>query len=396
MKAARHTALAAQGFADGPPVGAVTTRHLRRVVDRVKVVQIDSVNVIARSHYLPYFARLGCYEGQLVDNLRDRRPTSGRRSDAPGALVEYWAHEASLIPVQTWPYLAFRMRRQKWRSEQDAFSREHPGLLDAVTEVVTGSGPLTSRQVESLLPARAVVRREHWGWNWSATKTALEHLFATGVLTSAGRTSQFERRYAALADVLPADVVQHRIGGGAEFSDEACGYELMRQAAQAHGVGTERCFRDYFRLPPALAREGLRQLLQRGDVEPAVVEGWDTPAYVYRTARAPRAVPGTALLSPFDSLIWRRERAERLFGFTYRIEIYVPAHKRVHGYYVLPFLLDGVLVARVDLKADREAGVLRVQRFSLESGAPPHALDELIAEVHTMATWLGLNDVALP
>ncbi|MGB3185903.1 MAG: crosslink repair DNA glycosylase YcaQ family protein, partial [Ornithinimicrobium sp.] len=393
---ARHTALAAQGFADKAPRSSATSRHVRRVVDRVHVIQIDSVNVLARSQYLPFFARLGSYDQGLVDALRDRRPGVAGRPTRPGALVEYWAHEASLISVHTWPYLAFRMRRQPWQDDRAALDSKHPGLLRAVTEVVTAAGPLTSRQVEAELPTLAAVRREHWGWNWSATKTALEHLFAIGELTSAGRTAQFERRYAALDVVLPPEVAAHRPGGGAELSDAECGYELMRLAARAHGVGTEACLRDYFRLPAAMARRGLDDLLDAGEVEPVTIEGWNAPAYLHCAARSPRGIAGSALLSPFDSLIWRRVRAERLFGFTYRIEIYVPQHKRVHGYYVLPFLRDGALVGRVDLKADRAAGVLRVQRFGFEPDAPTDSLTHLLEELHRMATWLGLNDVVLP
>ncbi len=393
---ARHTALAAQGFADKEPSSSATKRHVRRVMDRVQVVQVDSVNVLARSHYLPFFARLGSYEQRLVDDLRDGRQRSAGPSARSGALVEYWAHEASLIPVHTWPYLVFRMRKTRWQDGRAALDREHPGLLRAVTEVVTTAGPLTSRQVEAELPTLAPVRRVHWGWNWSATKTALEHLFATGVLTSAGRTAQFERRYAALDVVLPPEVAAHRPGGGAEFSDAECGLQLMRLAARAHGVGTEACLRDYFRLPAAMARRGLDGLLEAGEVEPVRIEGWDAPAYRHCDAWSPRAVPGSALLSPFDSLIWRRERAEHLFGFTYRVEIYVPQHKRVHGYYVLPFLRDGVLVGRVDLKADRNAGLLRVQSVGFEPDAPSDASTHLLAELHRMASWLQLHDVVLP
>ncbi|CAN5507012.1 crosslink repair DNA glycosylase YcaQ family protein [soil metagenome] len=366
------------------------------MVDRIGVVQIDSVNVLARSHYLPFFARLGSYDQRLVDGLRDRSPgISGARARA-GALVEYWAHEASLIPVATWPYLAFRMRKERWRQGRESLESEQPGLLRAVQEVVSDSGPLTSRQVEAALPTVSGVRSAHWGWNWTATKTALENLFATGAVTSAGRTAQFERRYAALDAVLPPEVRQHAIGGGAEFSDAECAAELMRVAAQAHGVGTEACLRDYFRLPPALARQALSDLLASGEVEPVQIQGWDAPAYRHHGTTSPRAIRGAALLSPFDSLIWRRERAERLFGFSYRIEIYVPRPKRVHGYYVLPFLMDGALVARVDLKADRGAGLLRVQQLGFEPDAPTDALGRLVAELHSMASWLGLNNVVLP
>lgn len=396
-RAARHIALAAQGFSDPLPTGPVTRRHVSRVLERVQVVQIDSVNVVSRSHYLPFFSRLGPYPLGLVDERRDR-PTGSRRARGRSAgddLVEYWAHEASLVPVGTWPWLSFRMRAERWQATGSALEARHPGLLAALIDLVRSEGPLTSREIEAALPTAPRARRDHWGWNWSAVKEGLEHLFSVGAVSSAGRTTQFERRYAAAQDVVPHPVAHQGPWGPQAPTDAECGVELMRIAARAHGIGTEVCLRDYFRLPPALARQGLAELVRLGEVEPVTIEGWDRPAYLSAHARRPRKVPGAALLSPFDSLVWQRERTERLFGFHYRLEIYVPAPKRRYGYYVLPFLLDGELVARVDLKADRVASALRVPRLAYEPGAPPHTAERLREQLTQMARWLGLERVLL-
>ncbi|MGB3830017.1 MAG: crosslink repair DNA glycosylase YcaQ family protein [Ornithinimicrobium sp.] len=391
---ARRIALAAQGFADPPVTGEVSLRHVRRVVDRVAVVQIDSVNVVSRSHYLPFFSRLGFYRRALVDDLRDAPP--GRATPRPGRLVEYWAHEASLIPATTWPFLAFRMRGARREAATASLMSNHPGLLPAVREVVQTNNGITSRQVEALLPAGSARRREQWGWNWSAVKECLEHLFVTGTITSAGRTAQFERRYAAPEAVLPPDVLDRGPHQDGSWTDAQCAEHLIRLSARAHGVGTEICLRDYFRLPPALARAAIASLVAAGELETVQISGWERPAYLDPRARRPRRDTGTGLLSPFDSLIWQRERTERLFGFRYRLEIYTPKERRVHGYYVLPYLLDGVLVARVDLKADRAQNTLRVFAVHYEPGAPRHAQESLIRSLHDMSRWLGLECVALP
>jgi hypothetical protein len=385
---ARRIALAAQGFADPrPEPGQATMRHLQRVVDRVQVVQIDSVNVLSRSHYLPFFSRLGPYDRTLLDRARDRSP---RR------LVEYWAHEASLIPPQTWPLLDFRMQRalsDSWGGMQHV-ARQHPELVEAVRDEVVRRGPMTSRQVESALEHDLPRERDQWGWNWSLVKNALEHLFWSGQITSAGRSTQFERRYAALERVLPRDVAALAVEPALRPPHDVAFRELMLLAARAHGVGTEQCLRDYFRLKPEQARPALASLVAEGRLVPATIEGWKRPAYLDPRARRPRRVEAQALLSPFDSLIWQRDRTAALFGFDYRLEIYVPAHLRVHGYYVLPFLYRESLVARCDLKADRAAGVLRVNAVHWEPGAPPEAKAALDAELASMAHWLGLREVA--
>jgi uncharacterized protein YcaQ len=356
---------------------------VRRVVDTVGIVQIDSVNVLARSQYLPFFSRLGPYDTDLLDALRDRGPRH---------VVEYWAHEASLVPLRTWPLLDFRMQRanaDSWGGMQ-RIVRDHPELVDAVLAEVRRRGPLTSRQVEAALEHDLPRDRDQWGWNWSLVMNALEHLFWAGRITSAGRTSQFERRYASLERVFPRALHPLVAEDGRPPAVEAF-VELLRISGRAHGVGTEQCLRDYFRLKPEQARPAIETLVSTGELLPATIEGWRRPAFLHREARRPRRIDATALLSPFDSLIWQRDRTSALFGFDYRLEIYTPAEQRVHGYYVLPFLFGEDLVARCDLKADRATGVLRVQRTTWEPDAPPEARGALGDELDRMAAWLGLR-----
>ncbi len=381
---ARRVALAAQGFGrPRPPAGAVTARDLRRVVDTVGIVQIDSVNVVTRSQYLPFFSRLGAYDTSLLDGLRDRGPRH---------VVEYWAHEASLVPLRTWPLLDFRMQRanaDSWGGMQRV-ARDHGDVVEAVLAEVRRRGPLTSREVEAALEHDLPRERDQWGWNWSLVKNALEHLFWAGRITSAGRTSQFERRYASLERVFPRSL-HPLVQEESRPVPDAAFVELVRISARAHGVGTEQCLRDYFRLSPEQARPAITALVAAGELLPATIEGWRRPAFLHRDARRPRRVEATALLSPFDSLIWQRDRTRALFGFDYRLEIYTPAEQRVHGYYVLPFLWGEELVARCDLKADRASGVLRVQQVTWEPGAPEGARSALGDELDRMAGWLGLG-----
>jgi uncharacterized protein len=385
---ARRIAIVAQGFADPRPLpGAATMRHVQRVIDRVAIIQIDSVNVLARSQYLPFFSRLGPYDMALLDRARDVGP---RR------LVEYWAHEASLIPPQTWALLNFRMKRglsDSWGGMQRV-AREHPELVRAVFAQVVSRGPLTSRQLESALEHELPRDRTEWGWNWSLVKSALEHLFWSGQISSAGRTCQFERRYASLERVLPKTVAAQSISPDGRPSDEEAFRQLLLIAAKAHGVGTEQCLRDYFRLKPEQARPALRGLVASGELARVSIDGWRRPAYLHKDARVPRGVHAEALLSPFDSLIWQRDRTAALFDFRYRLEIYVPADLRIHGYYVLPFLYGDTLVARVDLKADRGANTLRAHAIHWEPGAPPEAKPALERHLASMASWLGLGAVA--
>jgi uncharacterized protein len=384
---ARRIALAAQGFGVARPApGTATARHIQRVIDTIAIVQIDSVNVLSRSHYLPFFSRLGPYDTTLLDRARDR---------APRRVIEYWAHEASLVPPSIWPMLNFRMKRaheEAWGGMRRV-KRDHPELVEAVRQEVIARGPLTSRQVELALEHDLPRATEQWGWNWSLVKAALEHLFWSGEITSAGRTAQFERRYAGLARVLPRDVAAGAIEPGDRPSDSEAFRDLMLIAGRALGVGTEQCLRDYFRLKPEQAKPAIASLVDAGHLVEVSIDGWKRPAYLDPLARRPRKVTAAALLSPFDSLIWQRDRTAALWGFDYRLEIYVPAPKRVYGYYVLPFLFGEHLVARCDLKSDRRAGALVVRSVHWEAGAPDAARAALAAELRLMAGWLGLHSV---
>lgn len=385
---ARRIAIAAQGLARPRPDRAVTTRDLQRVVDTVGLVQIDSVNVLARSQYLPFFSRLGPYDTALLDRMRDR---------APRRMVEYWAHEASLMPPSTWPLMDHpRMQRAldgSWGGMQRV-AQDHPDLVAAVLAEVESGQPRTARAIEAALGHEGSGTKEDWGWNWSLVKNALEQLFWAGQISSAGRTSQFERRYASLARVVPKGESGPWLDPALRPPPEDAYVELVRIAARAHGLSTEADLADYFRLPREDVRPALARLVADGEVEEVGVVGSTRSWFLHEGARRPRAVHARALLSPFDSLVWHRPRIEALFDFHYRLEIYTPAHKRVHGYYVLPFLLGDRLVGRVDLKADRAAGVLRARQVSWEPGrGGADDRREMDEELGEMATWLGLRDV---
>jgi uncharacterized protein YcaQ len=375
---ARRIALAAQGFTGPRPIGAVGVRQLSRLVDRLAVVQIDSVNVLSRSHYLPAYSRLGPYPRAALDQL------SNRRHD----LFEYWAHEASFLPVRLHPYLRWKMaaaEQHAWGS-MVRIQRERPGYVAEVLDRVRDGGPLKASQLIEPRPDRPGTM-----WNWHAGKVALEYLFFTGVLTARARTPGFERVYDLTERVLPREV----LAAPTPARDDAV-RELVRTAARALGVGTDRDIADYFRLRVADARAALAELVEAGELVPVEVTGWRRPAWLDPQARRPRWVRARALLTPFDSLVWERPRVERIFGFRYRLEIYTPAAKRVHGYYVLPFLLGDQLVARVDLKADRQAGVLRVQAAHAEPGAElGYVADELADELRLMADWMELDALAV-
>jgi len=375
---ARRMALAAQGFTRPRPGSEPTARHVNQVISRLGFFQIDSVNVLQRAHYLPLFSRLGAYDTELLHRAAGRGP---RR------LFEYWAHEAALTDVQLWPALQWRMADASgmWGGVQ-RLAEEKPDLVARVLADVRRHGPVTARQIEH----EVVDAREHWGWNWSEAKRALEYLFYTGQVTAARRNSQFERLYAVPERVIPAAIHERPA-----LDSESAHVELVRRAASALGVGTAQCLRDYFRLAPGPTAQAVETLVAAGELVPAEIIGWKRPAYVHHAATRPRKVAARALLSPFDPLVFERNRTELLFGFRYRIEIYVPQAQRVHGYYVLPFLLGDALVARVDLKADRARGVLRVLAAWAEPDAPARTAPELAAELRLMADWLGLDEVAV-
>ncbi len=378
---ARRIALVAQGFRD-PRHTVPTMRTFARTLRRTAVLQIDSVNVLARAHYMPLFSRMGPYDVDLLHRAAER---------APRRIVEYWAHVAAFMPVELWPVMRHRMRYHEERGHEWTAIKHRPELVDSLVAEVTERGACTARDLDDGLPRK----KEHWGWNWSESKKVLEYLFSAGRLAVAGRNQQFERLYDLPERVVPA---QHLHAPEPAPQDAAA--ELLRRAAVAHGVGTEQDLRDYFRLQHDRAlrphvKPALAALVEAGELLPVQVEGWRRPAYLHRDAALPRKVDARALLSPFDPLVWERDRTERLFDFFYRIEIYVPEPQRVHGYYVLPFLLGDRIVARVDLKADRRASLLHVLAAFAEPGAPEETADELAAELRDLADWLDLDGIAV-
>ncbi|GAA5181753.1 winged helix-turn-helix domain-containing protein [Rugosimonospora acidiphila] len=375
---ARRIALAAQGFLDPAPAGAVDRRHLRRVLGRLGLLQMDSVNVLQRAHYLPLYSRLGPYPTQLLDRAAYR----GDRE-----LFEYWGHEASLLPIDLHPFLRWRMATDHPWGGVSRLAQRQRGLVDWVRNEVIDNGPLTAAQIEADVPRRT----GNWGWNWSETKIALEWLFWRGEVLVDRRNSAFARVYDIPERILPASVLR------APTPEPAEAYrELVRRSALSLGVAAEPDLRDYFRLPVRPTRTAIADLVEAGELIVVSVAGWRTPVYLHRDARLPRWVRASTLVSPFDPVVWKRDRAQRLFDFSYRIEIYTPAAQRVYGYYVLPFLLGDRLVARVDLKADRAASVLRVPAAWAEPKAPPETAAALAAELHRLAGWLGLAEVAAP
>jgi uncharacterized protein len=374
---ARRIALAAQGFGERRP-RTPGRRHLERMLARLGLVQIDSVNVLVRAHYMPAFSRLGAYDPALLD----RAAYGGKRR----TLFEYWGHEASLVRLDLHPILRWRMARaEKGEGIYDGLARfgeERRDFVRAVLREVEARGPISAREL-----AEGGRGRGSW-WGWSDGKRALEWLFWAGLVTTAARRG-FERVYDLPERVLPPAVLAAPTPPEPEAQRE-----LVRIAARTLGVATERDLRDYFRLGVADAKARIAELVEEGAVMPVEVEGWPMAAYLDPTARRPRRIEARALISPFDPLVWERSRAERLFGFRYRIEIYTPAHKREHGYYVLPFLVGDKLVARVDLKADRAGGRLLVHAVHVEPFAEPDVVGPALRdELQAMAAWLSQGEV---
>jgi uncharacterized protein YcaQ len=381
LKQARRLALAAQGFNGRQPPAMIKAGHVTQLIERLGLLQIDSVNALVRSHYLPLFSRLGNYSQTLLDQAAW---SQGRQRK----LFEYWGHEASLLPISLYPLMRWRMRRaaqgEGIYQQLATFGREQQSVIARVLQAVReqgalGAGSLSTRQE----------RAGPW-WDWSAEKMALEWLFAAGELTVAGRRG-FERLYDLPARVLPADVLNHP-----EVSEDEAQRELLLHAVTALGVGTEKDLRDYFRQDPLPSRRALAELVEAGQLHTVRVQGWKQSGFYLLDSKPPRKVPASALLSPFDSLIWERARTERLFDFRYRLEIYTPQAKRVYGYYVLPFLHHERIAARVDLRAERVLGRLAVHAVHEEEpGLDEEGMQALARNLRQLADWLGLAQVQI-
>ncbi|WP_434705472.1 YcaQ family DNA glycosylase [Pseudomonas sp. Z1-12] len=381
LKQARRLALAAQGFDGRSSPASVQPSRLNRLIERLGVLQIDSVNALVRSHYLPLFSRLGHYNRDLLDQAAW---SQGRRR----TLFEYWGHEASLLPMSMYPLMRWRMNRASGGEgiyqQLARFGQERQDVIRRVLAAVQEQGALGAGSLST--------RQEKAGpwWDWSAEKHALEWLFAAGEVTVAGRRG-FERLYDLPERVLPASILQQPLPDEAQAQRA-----LLVHAAEALGIATEKDLRDYFRLDPADSRGRLAELEEAGELLRCQVQGWKQPAWCRPAVKIPRKVAASALLSPFDSLVWERGRTERLFDFRYRLEIYTPVQKRVYGYYVLPFLHNERIAARVDLRAERALGQLAVHAVHEEaSGLDEEGMQALALNLWRMARWLGLERVQL-
>ena len=380
---ARRLAVAAQGFSEPRPGGPITRAHLKSLISRIQVLQLDSVSVVVRAHYAPVFSRLGPYDRDVLD-----RAAWSHSARSPRLLVEYWAHEAALMAIDDWPLLRWRMRQYTHGRWGTHIVKANPQLAEDILAAVAELGPSTAGQIEAHLAAEPRRKKGTW-WTRSDTKWVAEALFASGALTTATRVG-FARHYDLVERVLPRSVLAR------EVDDDEAVRELTLRAATALGVGTEADIRDYFRLSAQQVKPAIAALLTAGEIERVDVDGWTAPAYLRAGATVPRRDRGTALLCPFDPLIFFRPRVERLFNFHYRIEIYTPAAKRRYGYYVWPLLMDGRLVARVDLKADRASDALCVLGAFGEPDTPrARVAAALSGELESMASWLGLGRISV-
>jgi uncharacterized protein YcaQ len=381
LKQARRVALAAQGFNGRQPPATFMSSHVTQLIERLGVLQIDSVNALVRSHYLPLYSRLGNYPQKLLDQAAW---SQGRQRK----LFEYWGHEASLLPVSLYPLMRWRMQRASQGEgiyqQLAKFGREEQATIARALQAVRDQGALGAGSLST--------RQERAGpwWDWSAEKLALEWLFAAGEVTVSGRRG-FERLYDLPERVLPSSIINHP-----QISEADAQRGLLLRAITALGIGTEKDIRDYFRQDPAPAKVGLAELLEEGAIQRVQVQGWKQSAYALPDLKVLRKITASALLSPFDSLIWERARTERLFDFHYRLEIYTPAHKRVYGYYVLPFLHHERIAARIDLRAERAAGRLAVHAvYEEEPGLDEEGMHALTVHLRQLADWLGLPDVLI-
>lgn len=375
---ARRIALAAQGFDTARPKTEATQRHVDALISRLGVIQIDSVNVLVRSQELPLFARLGNHDRKAIPKATEQQK-----------LFEYWGHEAAHLPVDLYPLFRWKMNAARTGKVTHwgltSFYEENKAFVKRILKHVEKNGPTTSRELS--------IRTEKKGtwWDWDEAKVALEYLFLTGELMSQGRGSDFARIYDTPERVLP-----QRIIDAPTPSEHEARKQLLVRSAVAQGVATASDLADYYRQKLVTVKPLIAELVEEGELREVAVDGWTEKAFVYRIAKLPKQLHATALLSPFDSLVWCRPRNERLFDFHYRIEIYTPKEKRKFGYYVLPFMMDGEMVGRVDLKADRANSKLLVLSVHTEKGVKRSAINEVLnAELAAMATWLGLEQVQI-
>ncbi len=372
LATARRIALAAQGFAEPRPQGRVDRRHFRRVLDRMGLIQIDSVNVLVRSQELPLFARLGPHPRSLI----------GEATRA-GALFEYWVHEASHVDMAHYHLHRWKMAGDHKWERYFTLKDRRPNFVEEVYKRIVDEGPVASADL-----SERVGKKGTW-WDWDDAKVALENLFWNGRVTVTRRSSDFARVYDLTERVIPAEVLARPAA-----PERDARKQLLELAARHHGIGTLADLTDYHRQKNQPCRDLVAELVEEGVLREVRVEGWKQPAYLHREARIPRRITACTVLSPFDPVVWNRDRANRLFGFHYRIEIYTPQPKRIYGYYVLPILWGDSVVGRLDLKSDRQRRALLVQGSFTEPGVPPAPLaDDLAPELHDMARWLGLDTV---
>ena len=375
---ARRIALAAQGFDTARPKTKATQRHVDALISRLGVIQIDSVNVLVRSQEMPLFARLGNHDRNAIPKATEAQK-----------LFEYWGHEAAHLPVDLHPLFRWKMDAARTGKVTHwgltSFYEENKAFVKRTLKHVATNGPTTSRELSTRTEKKGT-----W-WDWDEAKVALEYLFLTGELMSRGRGSDFARIYDTPDRVLP-----QRIIDVATPSEHDARKQLLVRSAIAQGVATASDLADYYRQKLATVKPLIAELVEEGELREVAVDGWTEKAFVHRNAKLPKQLHATALLSPFDSLVWCRPRNERLFDFHYRIEIYTPKEKRKFGYYVLPFMVNGEMVGRVDLKADRVNSMFLAYSVHTEKGVKRSSINEALnAELRAMATWLQLDQVQI-
>ena len=371
---ARSLALAAQGFDKPRSKSKSSTADAVEVIKKLGVIQIDSVNVLVRSQELPLFARLGDHDRNAIN-----------KATAQSKIFEYWGHEAAILPVEIQPLFRWKMNAARTGKIKHwgltSFYADNKAFVNRMLKHVVANGPVTARELST-----RTTKKSSW-WDWDEAKTALEYLFLTGQLMSCGRGSDFARIYDITERVLPSKILDTPTP-----TENEARKQLLVRAAKAQGVATLTDLADYYRQKTAVIKPLVNELVEQGDLREVTVYTWVEKAFVHRSAKPPKKLYATALLSPFDSLVWCRPRNERLFDFHYRIEIYTPKEKRKFGYYVLPFMMNGELVGRVDLKADRANSKLLVQSVHTEKGIKRASINgALTDELRALANWLGLR-----